>query len=412
MAHVFDGQARLIYLDSATPQVSVKGLYSDWKEWSNSTGLQYLQAFRSFGGDPTTTGQTAPAYYFLTNGWRVVVDGFDAILSYNLYTDEGDEPVITQNSGTAILNNSDVGIVQLNPSGEQAGTSVDDKLTQLLTLVQGNADGIADIQANGTGGSGGSGGSVDVDLSSVLDAVDQLPSASEIADEVETKFLFNDDGHVMSDITGAPSEKNLIRAINANFPAPVSAEAIWTAAPDWLKKVRGGTEIDLTPVLDALAEHTDQINAFSNALSLIEAGDVDLSPLMDAVADARNAINALPQREDHEAAMTQLGDLESLLVDLDLSVMGVRNRLDDWEMPDVSGLATAKELAALKSVAHSLADAKALADLRAILIKLENYDDRAVMAALNELSSDPTLARVERKVDLVLDETLNGDNTL
>ena len=480
MAHVFDGQARLIYLDSATPEISVKGLYSDWKEWSNSTGLQYLQAFRSFGGDPTTTGQTAPAYYFLTNGWRVVVDGFDAILSYNLYTDEGDEPVITQNSGTAILNNSDVGIVQLNASGQQAGTSVDDKLAQLLTLVQGNADGIADIQANGTGGSGGSGGSVDltsietalaqlqsdvdaiqldldgqvnvdltpitqaiadldadvaavqtslngqvdvdltpitnslaqlstdvdaiqstldtqedVDLTPVLDAIDtnylaigELPTAVEIADEVEGRFLFNDDGHVVSDITGAPSEKNLIRAINANFPAPVSAEAIWKAAPAWLKQSDEKTEIDLAPVLNVLSDQAEMIGAFSDALSLIEVNpQVDLTPLAEAIVDARVAIEALPISETHREALGQLQALEGRLNDIELGVIGVRNKVEAIQMPDISNLATEADLDFI----------------RAVLERLKNYDDTEVMAQLRRMASLSAQDRIEQKVDLILD---------
>lgn len=120
MASVFDGSVKRIYIDSNLPNVIVQDLYSEWKEWAvQDNNLQYLQAFRSFGGDPTVEGQAAPAYYFLTNGWRVVVDGFDGTFSYNLYTDEGEQPVITLNGGTALLNNSDVGIVKTAFEQEQ-----------------------------------------------------------------------------------------------------------------------------------------------------------------------------------------------------------------------------------------------------------------------------------------------------
>ena len=113
MAHTFNGTTKRITIDSALPNVSVKALYSDWKEWAlQGNNLQYAQAFRTFGGDPTVEGQTAPAYYFLRNGWRCIVDGFDAVFSYNLYTDEGENPIITLNGGTALLNNSDVGIAK------------------------------------------------------------------------------------------------------------------------------------------------------------------------------------------------------------------------------------------------------------------------------------------------------------
>ena len=109
----FNGTTKRISVPSSEPNVSVQQLYSEWKEWAvQGNNLQFAQALRTFGGDPTIEGQTAPAYYFLTNGWRVVVDGFDADVSYNLYTDEGESPVITLNGGTARINNSDVGIAE------------------------------------------------------------------------------------------------------------------------------------------------------------------------------------------------------------------------------------------------------------------------------------------------------------
>ena len=113
MAHSFDGPNKRIYIDVNLPDVVVKDLYSEWKEWVRlDNNLQYLNAFRSFGGDPTVEGQVAPAYYFLENGWRIIVDGFNATFGYNLYTNEGENPIITLNGGTALLNNSDVGIVK------------------------------------------------------------------------------------------------------------------------------------------------------------------------------------------------------------------------------------------------------------------------------------------------------------
>lgn len=125
MPTTFDGSAKRVYIDSLEPNVSVQELYSDWKEWAlQGNNLGFAQAFRTFGGDPTVEGQTAPAYYFLTNGWRVVVDGFYATFSYNLYTDEGENPIITLNGGTSLLNNSDVGIVktELDESLDYDGT--------------------------------------------------------------------------------------------------------------------------------------------------------------------------------------------------------------------------------------------------------------------------------------------------
>jgi hypothetical protein len=110
---IFDGPNRRVLISSLMPVVRVSRLYSMWKEWAaQSQNLGYLPCFRTFGGDPTVSGQVAPAYFFLTYGWRIIVNGFHATFSYNLYTDEGDDPVITQNGGTALLNNSDVGIAK------------------------------------------------------------------------------------------------------------------------------------------------------------------------------------------------------------------------------------------------------------------------------------------------------------
>ena len=118
MALTFDGASKTITVSGVTSQ-DVQGMYSDWKEWV-LLNPQWLPAFRTFGGDPTVAGQTAPRYFFLINGWRVLVDGIDVEFSTNLYTQEGDEPVIPLNGGTAIVKNSDSPTTTLNSDGSSA----------------------------------------------------------------------------------------------------------------------------------------------------------------------------------------------------------------------------------------------------------------------------------------------------
>jgi hypothetical protein len=78
MPTVFDGTARTMTIDSGSPNVVMRELYSEWKQWVKvGDNSKYLSAFRTIGGDPTVAGQTAPAYFFATNGWKAVVDGFD-----------------------------------------------------------------------------------------------------------------------------------------------------------------------------------------------------------------------------------------------------------------------------------------------------------------------------------------------
>lgn len=113
MTYTFNGNEKRIYIDALTPDVDVEDLYSRWKDWTlEGTNLQWEPAFRTFGGDITITGQTAPKYFFLINGWRVVVDGFNSTFATNLYTDEGDSAVITLNGGTAQIKNSDAPIIE------------------------------------------------------------------------------------------------------------------------------------------------------------------------------------------------------------------------------------------------------------------------------------------------------------
>ena len=146
MSVTFDGQAKRIYVTGVANQ-DVQGLYSDWKEWAQGN-LQWEQAFRTFGGDDTVGGQTAPRYFFLMNGWRVVVDGIDVVFSTNLYTDEGDDPVIPINNGTAIVNNSDSPTILVSESGSNNNNnnapSVEDITAAIRPLLEVINEGVKD----------------------------------------------------------------------------------------------------------------------------------------------------------------------------------------------------------------------------------------------------------------------------
>jgi hypothetical protein len=111
---VFSGITRQIIINNNVTELDVKiDLYSEWKRWSTEeNNLKYLQAFRTFGGDPTITGQFAPAYFFLTNGWRVYANsGLEISVGTNLYTDELESPFIVSNNSAVSLRNSDAATV-------------------------------------------------------------------------------------------------------------------------------------------------------------------------------------------------------------------------------------------------------------------------------------------------------------
>ena len=89
---IFDGDKRLIYVSYGTTDIDIRvDVYSDWKEWvaqEDNTG--YTQAIRTIGGDPLGDGKYTGDIYFLTNGWRLVVDLTQVRITGTLYSDDYD----------------------------------------------------------------------------------------------------------------------------------------------------------------------------------------------------------------------------------------------------------------------------------------------------------------------------------
>lgn len=73
MSYTFDGNNKLIVIDSGVTSFSVSDLYSRWKEWfSVADNAKYQTAFgNSVGGNPLGGGLFLGSYYFLQNGWLI-----------------------------------------------------------------------------------------------------------------------------------------------------------------------------------------------------------------------------------------------------------------------------------------------------------------------------------------------------
>ena len=112
----FNGPNKLIVVKEGVTNIDVQiDLYSEWKHWlTEGDNSKYDQAFRTFGGDPTNTEETqfAPRYFFLTNGWKVFIDGSSLVVQINLYTDDGSSPYIVINNGSVSARNSDAQIIK------------------------------------------------------------------------------------------------------------------------------------------------------------------------------------------------------------------------------------------------------------------------------------------------------------
>ena len=130
----FDGPNRQISVTAGGAVISVgSDIYSGWKEWVQvGSNAAYLPAVRTFGGDPTSGGQFAPQYFFLINGWRILVDGLvtpSVSFSMNIYTEEGDSPFVQLNGATVYSRVSDAVIV--SDGGGGGGAEVlDEQLAQ------------------------------------------------------------------------------------------------------------------------------------------------------------------------------------------------------------------------------------------------------------------------------------------
>jgi hypothetical protein len=70
---------------------------------------------RSVGGDTTASGQYSPQYFFLMNGWKVVIDGStnqNVDFALNLYVDGGGDPFVKLNGATVSNLRSDAAVVE------------------------------------------------------------------------------------------------------------------------------------------------------------------------------------------------------------------------------------------------------------------------------------------------------------
>jgi len=168
----FNGVSKFISISSGVTIVDVQDMYSRWKEWTQlSDNSKYLQALRTFGGDPTIAGQFAPRYYFLQNGWRVFVDTGELLsVGTNLYTEELVSPYIIGSGSSVSDSNSDAvvvdngiaesldynGIVHVNPTigipGTEfpAGTIAQPVTTLADAVTIANDRGILEIGIHGT----------------------------------------------------------------------------------------------------------------------------------------------------------------------------------------------------------------------------------------------------------------------
>ena len=113
MAYTFDAANKLVILSSGTVAMSVRDVYSRWKEWvQTSDNSKYLPAFTTTGGDPIdpSAGTSIPAYMFLVNGWRIRPQEADHTLNVS------DGVLVVNGGGDPFVNTTGSHVVRINYS--------------------------------------------------------------------------------------------------------------------------------------------------------------------------------------------------------------------------------------------------------------------------------------------------------
>ena len=142
----FDGERRLILVNSETTVLDIKRLYSEWKEWIQLLDYsKYEPAFRAIGADPISESISLGSTFFLINGWRIKPYSRDGNLEVigNLYTDpagdapflpvDGDFSVNINTTVSSLVFNSIAQIKELEYSNYGDGVTIDTTSTYFGT---------------------------------------------------------------------------------------------------------------------------------------------------------------------------------------------------------------------------------------------------------------------------------------
>lgn len=94
----FDGNNKIIIIDSGVTSTTALAIYSDWKEWvRTSDNAKYEQAFSVLGGDPLPGALYLGTTIFLENNWKIRPYEGDHVLTLtgNLYDRAGASPFVS-----------------------------------------------------------------------------------------------------------------------------------------------------------------------------------------------------------------------------------------------------------------------------------------------------------------------------
>ena len=131
MIYTFNGTTKRITLPSGAVVLDLIDLHSRWKEWVLLGNAGFAQAFSTIGGETPKI----PLYLFLSNGWKIIPQSANHVLSVSngiLETDDASEPFVDPAGSYSIrINRESPGIAIGYSTTGGSGASAYDVVTAL-----------------------------------------------------------------------------------------------------------------------------------------------------------------------------------------------------------------------------------------------------------------------------------------
>lgn len=125
MSVTFDGTNKLVIIDDGITELTVKEMYSAWKDWVlTDDNSKYAQAFAAIGGDSLPGGRFLGTTYFLENGWKIRPYEGDHVFTLlgNLYDRGGGNPFVsTVGSYNVLINLTTSNLIDTVSTGGSSG---------------------------------------------------------------------------------------------------------------------------------------------------------------------------------------------------------------------------------------------------------------------------------------------------
>jgi len=137
MIYTFNGVTKRITLPTGAVVLNLVDLHSRWKEWVLAGNAGFAQAFATIGGETPKI----PLYLFLSNGWKIIPQSANHVLSVSngiLETDDASEPFVDPAGSYSIrINRESPGIAIGYASGAGAtGPSVAEIVAGVMAQAQ------------------------------------------------------------------------------------------------------------------------------------------------------------------------------------------------------------------------------------------------------------------------------------